>query len=175
MGRLMDGFLEGIDSFLAWFASTSKQTTEAYVEITTADSPTVLVAHDGSLVSVIRLDGVQALVGQPEFVRLHGVILQSLSSAMSRPGHAMQFYFNYDREHVVKLIEEIYGPAQQTAERLNMELSDLFRERVQHLSRFCSEENVFMVLWTRPTSLSAEELKRAQKEKLKTLKLHKKI
>jgi len=173
MGRLMDGFLEGIDSFLAWFASTSKQTTEAYVEITTADSPTVLVAHDGSLVSVIRLDGVQALVGQPEFVRLHGVILQSLSSAMSRPGHAMQFYFNYDREHVVKLIEEIYGPAQQTAERLNMELSDLFRERVQHLSRFCSEENVFMVLWTRPTSLSAEELKRAQKEKLKTIKEYK--
>ncbi len=55
MPKFLDSFLDGIDSFLAWLSSSLKQTTESYCDLETADSPTVLVAHDGSLISVIKI------------------------------------------------------------------------------------------------------------------------
>ena len=54
MAKLLNSFLEGVDTFLAWLSTSLKQTTEAYCDLETADSPTVIVAHDGSLVSLIK-------------------------------------------------------------------------------------------------------------------------
>ena len=45
----------GAGSFLSWFSTSVKQTTSSYCEIQTADSPTVLVANDGSLLSVLKI------------------------------------------------------------------------------------------------------------------------
>ena len=98
MAKIIDGFLDGVDSFLAWMSASLKQTTEAYCDLETADSDTVLVAHDGSLISLIKIHGATALIGTPEFTRLHEGLSMSLQTAMSRPGHALQVYFNYDND-----------------------------------------------------------------------------
>src|SRR5574337_501102 len=170
MAGFVERFLDGVDSFFAWLSAEVKQTTESYCELETADSTDTLVAHDGSLVSIIRIDGVTQLVGAPEFERLHEGISLSLHTVMSRPGYALQVFFGYDDERIGQLLEEILLPAKRTAERLNLKLDDLFRERVEFLSRYCAEESVFFVLWTRPSSLSREQLQRASKDKIKLIR-----
>ena len=70
MANLAESFFEGVDTFFAWLSASLKQTTESYCELETADSPTVLVNHDGSLLSVIRVDGITTLLGNEEFQRL---------------------------------------------------------------------------------------------------------
>lgn len=65
MAKWVESILDGVDSFLAWLSTSLKQTSEAYCDLETADSPTVFVAHDGSLVSVIRIVGVTTLIGVP--------------------------------------------------------------------------------------------------------------
>jgi intracellular multiplication protein IcmB len=170
MGKYVDAFLDGVDTFLAWLSASMKQTTESYCELETADSPTVLVSHDGSLLSVIKINGAKALIGAPEFKQLRDGLTLSLHTAMSRPGHALQVYFNFDQQNIAKVIEDIYEPAKQTANRLSMDLDDLFEERVNYLSRYCAEESVYFVLWTRNSTLSSEQAKRAQKEKRRQLK-----
>src|ERR1700678_581299 len=100
MGKWVDAALDGVDSFLAWLSTSLKQTTESYCDLETADSPTVLVAHDGSLLSVIKIIGSKALLGEPEFESLHDGLCLSLQSAMSRPGHSLQVVFDYDRQAV---------------------------------------------------------------------------
>ncbi len=162
----MDPILDGIDSILSWFSTELKQTTESYCDIETADDTYTLVARDGSLVSVIRVFGVTKLVGQEEFDMLHTGITQSLQATLKRPGHAVQVYFSYDREAVKPEIEEILSPARATAKRLNLELDDLFDERINYISRFCAHEELYLVLWTKPYSLTGEQLKRAMKDKL---------
>ena len=53
-----------------------------------------------------------------------------------------------------------------TAKRLNLDLDDLFNERINYISKYCAHEELYFVLWTRPYSLTAEQIKRAAKDKL---------
>lgn len=140
MGKWLDPLLDGVDSFLAWLSASLKQTTESYCDLETADSPTVLVAHDGSLVSVIKILGVTTLIGMPEFERLYEGLTQSLQTAFSRAGHGLQVLFHYDRQMVTSVLEEILQPAKNTSKRLNLALDDLFDERIKFLSQYCAHE-----------------------------------
>ena len=121
-----------------------------------------LVGRDGSLVSVIRVYGVTKLIGTEEFNAIHQGLTQSLQATLKRPGHVVQVYFGYDRGTVKPEIEEILSPAKATAKRLKLDLDDLFRERVDYISKYCAHEELYFVIWTRPYSLSAEQQKRAR-------------
>lgn len=167
---VVSGIIDAVDTFLAWASSSLKQTTASYCDLQTADSPTVLVANDGALVSVLRIRGAKALVGREEFDRIQTGLLQSLQATMSRLGYAVQVHFNYNKEEVGEQIKAILHPAIETAHRLNLNLEDLFDERIKYLARYCAHEDVYMVLWTGPQSLTKEQSKRANKEKNKMIK-----
>lgn len=170
MATVFNPFLDFIDTLLAWLSTSLKQTTESYCDLETADSPTVLVAHDGSLISLIKISGVTDLIGSAEFERLHEGLTLSLQTALSRAGHALQVLFHYDRQVVADLISATLAPGLQTSQRLGLNLSDLFKERISFLSKHCAEESVYFVLWTRPSSLTSEQHKRSTKEKLKLIR-----
>jgi intracellular multiplication protein IcmB len=170
MAKWLDSFLDGVDTFLAWMSSSLKQTTESYCDLETADSPTVLVAQDGSLISIIKISGVTTLIGTAEFNRLHEGLTSSLQTPLSRPGHALQVVFHYDRTVVSDLIRSMLSPGRQTSKRLHLELDDLFEERVNFLGKHCAYEAVYFALWTRPNNLSTEQMQQASKEKLKFIR-----
>lgn len=170
MAKMAESFFEGVDTFLAWLSTSLKQTTESYCELETADSHTVLVNHDGSLLSLIKIEGVTALAGQDEFERLVEGLNNAFQAAMGRPGHALQVFFSHDNQNIRKLIKDIYAPAEVTAQRIDLDLSDLFNERLEYLSDYCAEERLYFVLYTRPFNLPAEQLKTAQKTKMKMLR-----
>jgi intracellular multiplication protein IcmB len=170
MRSFMDPILEGVDSILAWFSTELKQTVESYCDLETAEDTHTLVARDGSLVSVIRVYGVTKLIGNDEFDSIHKGLTQSLQTALKRSGHVVQVYFCYDKGAVKPDIEEILSPAKATSKRLQLNLDDLFKERVDYLSKYCAHEEIYFVLWTRPYSLSNEQQQRAAKEKLKFIR-----
>src|SRR3990167_5861143 len=169
----IDPFLDGIDAVLAWFSTELKQTVESYSDLETAEDTHTLVARDGSLISVIRVYGVTKLIGQSEFDSIHQGLTQSLQATFKRPGHVLQVYFGYDRDGVKPEIQDILSPARATAKRLNLDLDDLFNERVNYISQYCAREELYFVLWTRPYSLTNEQLKRASKDKLNFIRQNK--
>ena len=170
MASFLDPVFNAVDSVFAWLGSSLKQTTEAYCDLETADDTHTLVAYDGSLVSVFEFNGVTELVGIEEFERIHRSLCHSLQNNLKRSGHAIQFYFSYDRDRVKSQIWKILTPAHETSKRLELDLEDLFQERKNYLSKYCAEEKMYVVLWTRPSTLSAEQFKRAHKNKLKFLR-----
>ncbi|CAM2762292.1 type IV secretion protein IcmB [Legionella anisa] len=170
MAHWSESFFEGIDTFFAWLSTSLKQTTESYIDLETADSPTVLVNHDGSLVSILKIEGVSALIGSVEFDNLVAGITNSFQGAMGRPGHALQVYFSHDKQNIRKLIQDTYEPATASARRLELNLTDLFEERVNYMAQYCAEERVYFVLITRPFNLPSEQLKTASKTKMKMIK-----
>lgn len=173
MRSFMDPILEGLDTFLAWFGTELKQTIESYCDLETADDIHNLVARDGSLLSVVRVYGVTKLVGTEEFDRIHEGLTQCLQATLKRQGHAIQVYFHYDREAVKPEIEDVLGPARMTAKRLQLDLDDLFKERIDYLSRYCAHEELYFVLWTRPFSITGEQLGRVNKDKAAFIQEHK--
>ncbi|OGV49306.1 MAG: type IV secretion protein IcmB, partial [Legionellales bacterium RIFCSPHIGHO2_12_FULL_42_9] len=170
MANWVESFFEGIDTFFAWLSSSLKQTTESYCELETADSKTVLVNHDGSLLSILKIEGVSSLVGQDEFEKLVEGISNAFRGPMGRPGHALQVFFSHDKQNIKKVIKDIYAPAVATAKSLDLNLDDLFNERTEYLATYCSEEKVYFVLYTRGFSLPVEQLKMAMKSKAKLLR-----
>lgn len=170
MARWAESFFEGVDTFFAWLSTSLKQTTESYCELETADSPTVLVNHDGTLLSILKIEGITALAGNEEFDRLVEGLSNTFQAAMGRPGHALQVYFSHDKQNIRKVIRDIYASAEATERRLELNLDDLFNERVEFLAQYCAEERVYFVLFTRPFNLSSDQLKVANKAKLKMIK-----
>lgn len=169
MPSIANAIFDTIDAFFAWLGSSLQQTTETYCDIETADSKYVLVAHDGSLISVARVNGATALVGDEEFEKICEGMSMSLRAPMSQNGHLLQVYFMHNFETVLDRIKEIYAPAKQTAQNLNLKLDDLFQEREDFLSHYCAEEVVYFVFWTRPGILTAEQFKQASKAKMKEI------
>jgi len=170
MNKFVDPLLESIDSIIAWFSTEVKQTAESYCDLETAEDTNTLVARDGSLISIVRVFGVTRLIGTEEFDAIHRGLTQSLQATLKRRGHVLQVYFSYDRAAVKPEIEDILSPARATAKRLRMGLDDLFKERVDYLSKYCAHEELYFVLWTRPYTLSKEQMERAQKDKLKLIR-----
>ena len=164
---MIKSFVMGFGGFLSWFSVSIKQTTASYVDLQTADSEFVLVANDGSLMSVIKIEGVTHLIGTEEFTQIQTGLQQSLQASMSLPGHSLQVFFGYNKDRVSDELTEILSPSADTAKRLNLDLDDLFSERVQFLSGYCAHESVYLVLWTKLDSMTAEQRKRASKQNLK--------
>jgi intracellular multiplication protein IcmB len=170
MRKIVDPIFDGVDSILAWFSTELKQTVESYCDLETADNSTTLVARDGSLISAIRIHGVTRLVGTEEFEAIHSGLTQSLQATLKRRGHAVQVYFSYDKATVKAEIDDILSAAKATAKKLQLDLDDLFKERVDYLAKYCAHEELYFVLWTRPYSLTNEQLDRANKDKLKLIR-----
>ena len=170
MSQYIESFFEGVDVFIAWLSTSLKQSTASYCDLETADGPTVLVNHDGTLLSIIKIEGVTALAGAEEFNRLVDGLSNAFQGAMGRPGHVLQVYFSHDKQNIKKTIKDIYAPAEATEKRLNLSLDDLFKERVDFLSDYCAEESLYFVLMTRPFNLPPDQLKIANKAKSKRIK-----
>lgn len=167
---MLESLLSGVDALLTWMGSSLGQSVDYYCELETADSRHALVYRDGSLLSVIQLHGCTELVGPEEFSRIHNQLTRSLSSSMSQAGHAAQFYFHYDRGESKREIDEIFKTARLTSKRLELSLDDLFNERIEHLSKYTAAESCYIVLWTRPTSLTKAQQEETTKQRLKMRK-----
>ncbi len=166
----LETFLQGIDSLFAWLSSSLKQTTEAYCDLETADDETTLVTHDGALLSIVKINGATALIGSDEFDQLQRGLTQSLSRSMTRSGHSLQVFFDYNQDRIFSTIEENFFSAKETAKRLKINLDDLFNERTQYLSKYCAHENVYFVLKTSPVSLNKDQVKAARAKQTEMIK-----
>ncbi len=170
MKTIIDPILDSAEALLQWLSTSFRQTTGSYCQLETAIDKYTLATHNGSLVSVFRIDGIKFIVGQEEFQLLHEGVCQTLQAAMSKPGHNLQIVFGYDRDSVTSDIKNTLMPAWETAKRLSLELDDLFNEKINFMSKYCSHEQCYLVLWTTPKHLSKQQLKDANHRKKKQLK-----
>lgn len=167
---LISGFKNFIGGMYGWLSAFLKQMTASYCSLQTADSSTVLVSHDGALVSVFRIGGIISLVGSQEFERTQAQLQTMFQTSMSQAGHYLQVCFGYNNEVIRGDIKDIFSYARQTGKTVGLELSDLFEEREKYLSRFCAREEVYLVVWTTQKTLTSTHLKRAQKDKRRMIK-----
>lgn len=162
---IADSLFDTIDATLVWLSNSFGQFAESYCDLETADSRETLVGKDGSLMSIMRIHGATFLVGPEEFDRLHHNLTQSLQTALSRPGHAIQVFFQHDKDTVTNDLSRIIEPGRQTARKLGMKLDDLFEERINELKQYCASEALYIVVWSKPSSLTQAQLEQSMKNR----------
>lgn len=161
---IVEEILDGIDTFKAYLQQSVRTTMSSYNDLQTADSATSLVTHDGSLLSIVQLHGVTTLVGQSEYQHIHDMVLENLQNTLNKKGHSIQVLFSYNKDNIQDVLKEHMQGAENTTHELRLDLDDVFRERLDNLSDYCSEEVCYAVLWTKFTVLGSEELRKANED-----------
>lgn len=141
-----------------------KKVLESFIRLETADDERTLAAEDGSLITFLRIDGSRQIIGDEEYARLVEGATLKVGARFDRQGHAMQVFFARDPKRVQGLVKQMIAPSRQSARDMQLDMSDLFDERVNHLSKYLAYEECYFVLWTRPSALTKNEQQRAGKD-----------
>jgi intracellular multiplication protein IcmB len=154
-----------IDQIYNAIATYSRKSLSSFCFIETTDGGDNLVSQDGSLATVIRVDGVRQLMGDDELGRVVDDMNIRLSSYLGQPGHAIQVWFARDPDLSSQMLKNMMVPSRNVARNLGLALDDLFDERERHLTKFITWEGFYIVLWTRPAVLTKQELETVRKSR----------
>jgi intracellular multiplication protein IcmB len=165
---MLSGLVNGMDSFFVWLNSMLKQNLCDYSDLETAQDEYTLVAKDGSLLSIIRIDGYKSLINTEAFYqKISEPFNGGLDPFMSKPGHMVQVWFSIDPTKSERAVRMALNPSYETAKRLNLDLEEILDERVKHISARANYEECYLVLWTRVSALVKNEKKNEEKDKKK--------
>ncbi|HTK83592.1 MAG TPA: type IV secretion protein IcmB [Patescibacteria group bacterium] len=146
------------------FQTALRQSVESFIRLETSDDETTLVAEDGSLVTMLRIDGSRQVIGQTEYEHIITGATLKVGARMDRQGHAIQVFFARDPKRIRAYLEFLIKPSRIAARNMGLEVDDVFGERIDHMSKFLSYEECYYVLWTRSSVLTKSERERAAKE-----------
>lgn len=169
----VDSFIRGVEELWDWMHSGARHRITDFVDIETADNETTLVSSDGTMLSIVNLNGISTLGGTEEFQRMIASMSTTMNTSMSRGGHLMQVVFSRDIDGVDYEIETALTPSIETMKRLGMDMNDLNEEKVRNMSRWCARESCYIGLWTRVDILGKRDVKRASKAKMEFIKQEK--
>ena len=129
-----------------------------------------LVCRDGSLVSLLRLDGARSMMGAEELDRFVDLTARRLNTAFGLPGHALHMVFERAPDEARPLAEAHTEAARRQGERLGLDLDDLLGERSRRLAPLIAVETLVLACWTRPCTLPRDRLERDRKQLRKHLR-----
>jgi intracellular multiplication protein IcmB len=143
-----------------WFAQPAAH----YCRLETREDDKILIADDGSMLSVIELFGSLGMIGAQEHSMIVKNIVSSISSRFSTTGHSIQIVMTYDPEGAVAEVHDALLPSKTTAKNLGLNIDSIMDDWEKSVARYCSVEHVFIVAWTRPFVLPPSEIKVARKK-----------
>ena len=113
-----------------------------------------VLARDGSLVSLARLDGARSLMGAEELAAFTQRAHERWNAMFSGRGHALHVVF--EREPGAAAAAQAMARQRQSAARLGLDLADLLDERDRRLGALAADEQLLMAVWTRPAALTPD-------------------
>lgn len=153
-----------ISTALSIFNSGTKKPLSSFCFLETSDGEDIVIAKDGSLASVIRIDGISQIMGEEELKDIINQMNMKMSPYLNKEGHAFQVWFSRDPDLSGQLIKDLVRPGRSVAKKLDLDLEDLFAERERHLPKYVVWEGLYFVLWTRLSVLSKKEIESARLE-----------
>ena len=159
----MNGLIRFLDSMLTWASTMSREAATSFCELETVDHDgKTLVASDGSLATIIDVQGSSRLVGAREYARTVEKISNQLQSFMKSPGHTLQVYWVRDPDGSPEIVKAALAGARNQANLLKLDFSDILDEQERELSKWICHEAVYFVCWTHPGVLTPAEGKAAR-------------
>ena len=151
-------------SMLNMFEATTKRSIASFSALETADGQHTFVAKDGSMATVLKIDGINQLASDASIAKLVDQMQTRLSPYFIGEGHAIQFWFARDVSQSANLVKNLVYPARQVAKELELDLADLLSEREKFLSNYMTWDGCYIVLWTRLSILTKKEIKTVRAE-----------
>lgn len=157
---MLSGLVNGLDSLFIWLNSGLKQNLPDYIDLETGQDEYTLATKDGSLLSILRVDGYKSLMNVPSYYEKISTPLSSgFDPFLSKPGHMIQVVFSVDPTKSERVVREALNPSYVTIKKLGLELQEILDERVKNISSLANYEQCYVILWTRPSALVKSDSK----------------
>ena len=128
------------------------------IRLESAEDENTLTLKDGSLASIIQIDGSLRHENHEELAAVANALRVSLAPQLSSPGHAAEFIFSRDPAAARRHVEQIVGRQRRRAEELELDFSDILEGAETRLSGSLVGESCLAVIYTRPSADIAGEL-----------------
>lgn len=147
------------DIFATMIGSTLKESMADILRVETMEDDQTLVLKDGTLMSMIRLDGALRQLGEAEIAGMVERLRVAMSAYFSQPGHALEINFMRDASAAKTYLERTVNRSRRNARKAGLDLDDVLNERITNLSSRMVAETCLITACTRTSVLSAEESK----------------
>lgn len=157
--------IPGIFSSLMQAAGVgTKKHLSSFSFLETVDREHVLVAKDGSMATILRIDGVKKVIGDDELKEIIDKMTIQMSPYLAEEGRAMQVWFARNPDLAPEMIREMMSGPRGVAKKLALDLDDLFDEKQRTLPNWVVWEGFYIVLWTRMSILTKKEREAAKRQ-----------
>lgn len=158
------GITSMFSSLMGAVSIGTKKDLASFCFLETADGENTLVAKDGSLATIIRVDGIKQVMGADELDAIVSEMSLNLAPNLSKEGRAIQVWFARDPDLSQQMVRDVLRTPRGVADRLALDLEDVFREREKNLPDHVVWEGFYIVLWTRLSILTKREIEAAKLE-----------
>ena len=141
---------------LAW--SARKKGLEAFLAPAAGLAEGLILARDGSLVTLIEIDGALSATGEEELQRFVDTGLARWNTALLDPGHAI--HITFERDPSSASLGGFMTRQAAAARAQGLDLADVLGERERRLASLVADETVTMACWTRPSALTRDQERR---------------
>lgn len=170
MSGMLNGVRSVVDSCLTLWSSWTRADMARYCDLLTVDDSLTMVTGDGSLLSMIRIEGSRVMIGKDEYLATCEAIADLLKAHQHSAGHPLQWVFGRSDENLDSAIAAMYEPSVSAAKRIGLDMSDINNERISRMSDLCRTEFNVLAFWTTPQALPPHERAEAEKSRMKWLK-----
>ncbi len=165
---MLNKLVAGIDTMIINLGQMLNQNLADYSDLETVHSQYNVVTKDGSLMTLIRIDGYRNLINDLSYYeRISSELSSGLDIFLTKPGHQIQIWFAVDPQRSESMVKKALTPSYETARKLNMDIYEILDERVKNISSMANYEESFMVLWTKPSALVKNDAKQESARKKK--------
>lgn len=144
------------------------------LESATPNGDHILMAKDGTCISILQWNGTRMMVGSEEFESIVDHMNRTLQTSFYKTGHTIQVCFGCERtpEHASKVLDNQFSGMVSAAKKLQLSVEDVLRDRRNALVKHCAPEYCFIALMTSRAVLAPQEWKSENdRHRAKTAKL----
>ena len=123
------------DNFARIIGAFMNESLADMIRLESMEDESTLVLKDGSLMSMILLEGALRTPGQEEVGEMVERLRIALSPYLSNPGHVISFTFIRDPDAARREIATLVGRTGRAARSLGLDIDDVLSERERVLSR----------------------------------------
>jgi intracellular multiplication protein IcmB len=141
----------------------------SFCRLETSDDSVTLAADDSSLVSALKIEGALERMTPAAYDRVAALMTEKTGAILEKPGHSLKLVFQYDPQKGREQLAGCFKPARSAARASGLDLGGLLTGWEKTLGRKTGGEDLWLVIWTKPSLLAAAQRKKAVSSHLKSL------
>ncbi|MDO4840171.1 MAG: hypothetical protein Q3990_05795 [Desulfovibrionaceae bacterium] len=156
-----DSFFLSLDRFCGHVRDLCGASPVSMCRLHSADEEGMLLADNGALVSLMRVEGFLRMTGAEEYQSICQALQSVLAAPLLSRGHYVQFVFACDPEDSRAMLKKAMQPMHASCDRTGLNLHHVLDDWGEALASYCAAESMYLAVWTTPEILARAEQKKS--------------